>query len=162
SKLAGVRAVAASDGRTAIVRTSWLYGAGGRDFVDVILQRAKAGERLRVVNDQCGRPTWTVSMAHQLEAVVERQPEGILHCADRGMATWYALARKTLQLAGQTVEVEAVGRTHFPGRRRGLRILSLTWRTRRSGWASGRRAGRTRSVGILVAFSCSARMPRKW
>lgn len=115
SKLAGEEAVRAEAGGGGwlIVRTSWLYGAGGGNFVDTVLERGRRGEALRVVDDQRGRPTWTGSLAPALVELVERHAVGspplrTLHLADRGTATWYGLARAALELAGVEAPVEAV------------------------------------------------------
>lgn len=104
SKLAGEEAVREAGGRWLIVRTSWLYGRGGRNFVDLVRERAGSGEELRVVDDQTGRPTWSGSLAPALVELLERGPEGpggeILHLADRGTTTWYGLAREVIEREG--------------------------------------------------------------
>lgn len=100
SKLAGERA-AASASRHLIVRTSWLYGAGGHNFVATILERARAGEALRVVDDQRGSPTWTSDLAATMVALLEaKAPSGVYHACNAGETTWYGLAEAALQLAG--------------------------------------------------------------
>lgn len=135
TKLAGEEAALASGG--VAVRTGWLYGAGGRNFVDAILERAERGESLRVVDDQRGRPTWARNVATGVVELLEgassggaggssgakggssggaggssggkgERLAGVWHLADGGDATWLELAREALRLRGLDVEVEGV------------------------------------------------------
>ncbi|MGH7466957.1 MAG: dTDP-4-dehydrorhamnose reductase [Longimicrobiales bacterium] len=112
-----------------VVRTSWLYGAGGPNFVTTILQRARSGEPLRVVNDQRGCPTWTRDLARTILLLLElRAPAGTYHACNQGEATWYQLACASLQLAGVNVPVtaintEAAGRS---ARRPGYSVLDCS------------------------------------
>ena len=107
SKLAGEQALPEGGGQWAIIRTSWLYGAGGRDFVDVILGSEGRTEPLAIVNDQVGCPTWTGSLAPALVALAEQRATGTFHLCDRGEATWLDLAREVVSLAGIDVEIAA-------------------------------------------------------
>ena len=91
-----------------IVRTGWLYGAGGRNFVRAILDRAERGEDLRVVDDQRGRPTWAQNVAEVVLDLAERGTAGIWHVADGGDATWLEFAREAVRLRGLEVRVEGV------------------------------------------------------
>jgi dTDP-4-dehydrorhamnose reductase len=105
SKLAGERVAAAVEDAL-IVRTGWLYGAYGRNFVDTILERALAGEPIRVVGDQRGRPTWARNLSETLLELVGRQvPAGVWHVADRGDASWAELARTAFRLCGVGIQV---------------------------------------------------------
>jgi dTDP-4-dehydrorhamnose reductase len=105
SKLAGEGAVlAAAD--ALVVRTSWLYGPGGRSFVRTILARARAGAPLRVVDDQRGSPTASPDLAVMILALLEaRAPTGTYHATNRGETTWYGLACAALELAGIQADV---------------------------------------------------------
>ena len=100
SKLAGERAVRRSGARCLIVRTSWLFGPGGRDFVDVVIERSRRGASIRVVHDQTGSPTWTMELAPALLDLASSGREGVFHLAGRGQATWWELACETLRLDG--------------------------------------------------------------
>jgi dTDP-4-dehydrorhamnose reductase len=108
TKLEGEEAVRAAGGPHLIVRTSWVYGAGGRDFVDAVLERARAGGELRVVDDQVGRPTWARTLAGTLLELLRREVRGIWHVADAGAVSRYDMARAVLEEAGVEAEVEPV------------------------------------------------------
>ena len=114
SKLAGEHAVAAAGGRHAVVRSSWLFGAGGENFVAKVLSRAAEGESLRVVTDQVGCPTWTGHLAPALVALAEGGAEGTFHVAGAGAATWHALTVEALRLSGIDGPVEPATTADFP------------------------------------------------
>jgi dTDP-4-dehydrorhamnose reductase len=127
SKLAGEEAARAA-GRWLVVRTSWLYGAGGTNFVETMLHLAAEQRPLRVVHDQVGRPTWTGSLADSLYELVERGAEGIFHVTDGGEPTsWFGFASTIFELCGQRVELEAVPSSAFPtpARRPAYSVLDL-------------------------------------
>jgi dTDP-4-dehydrorhamnose reductase len=102
SKLEGERALreALPDGRWVIVRSAWLYGEGGRNFVDRILEQAEDGRPLTVVDDQVGNPTWTVEVARAIQVIVEKQLAGIYHVVSGGSASWFEVAKEILHLTG--------------------------------------------------------------
>jgi dTDP-4-dehydrorhamnose reductase len=105
SKLAGEEAVRAANARHLIVRTAWLYGRGGRNFVDTIRARALAGGPLAVVDDQHGSPTWTEDLAGALVALMERSATGTFHATNAGDCTWHAFACEICAQVGASVEV---------------------------------------------------------
>lgn len=114
TKLAG-EAVAREAGDYLIVRTSWLYGEGGKNFVSTILSRAVMGEALRVVDDQTGSPTWTGTLARVLAAMIEADaPSGVYHAVNGGETTWYGLAVEALRVAGIEAEISPVSTSEFP------------------------------------------------
>lgn len=114
SKWAGEQAVRAALPRHAIVRTSWLYGQGGPNFVDTILRKARAGEPLRVVDDQRGSPTWTHDLADGLARLMEAQGTGTFHCTNTGDCTWYDLAAHVLSRAGVATTLSRTDTASFP------------------------------------------------
>jgi dTDP-4-dehydrorhamnose reductase len=86
-----------------VVRSSWLFGRGGRNFVEAILMQAERGEReVRVVSDQRGRPTATPDLAEATVALLQTNASGIYHFANRGEASWFEFARAIVDLAGHT------------------------------------------------------------
>jgi dTDP-4-dehydrorhamnose reductase len=102
TKLAGERAARASLANHAyVVRTAWLYGAHGSSFVATMLNRARAGSPVSVVDDQRGQPTWTADVAAQIRAlIVTAAPAGVYHATSAGETTWFGLAREVYALAG--------------------------------------------------------------
>ncbi len=114
SKLEGERRVLAASPEFLAVRTSWVYGEG-RNFVGAVLEQARrrqGGEvpgPLRVVDDQRGRPTYAQDLAEGIRAAVERDASGLLHLANRGIASWWELARAALDESGfAEVEIERI------------------------------------------------------
>jgi dTDP-4-dehydrorhamnose reductase len=118
TKLFGERYVSSLNPRHLIVRTSWLFGPAGRNFVDSILRKARAGETLRVVNDQRGCPTYTYHLACGLASAVEKGLEGVLHMTNTGETTWYDFARAALEMAGVEAAIEPVASASYPTRAR--------------------------------------------
>lgn len=106
SKLAGEKEALLWE-RSFVVRTSWLLGAG-RNFVRAIRARAQAGEVLRVVDDQRGRPTLAVDLADALALLWRSARYGLWHVANAGPTTWFDLAMWTLWRAGFEAEIEPV------------------------------------------------------
>lgn len=104
SKLAGEEAVAARMEDYLILRTAWLYGLGGKNFLKTMLRLATADPRriIKVVNDQFGSLTWTMTLARQIEQVLDCGLTGIAHATAEGHSTWYAGARYFLE----TMQVE--------------------------------------------------------
>jgi dTDP-4-dehydrorhamnose reductase len=93
TKLAGELAVAnLLAGSSSVVRTSWVYSAGHRNFLTTMLQRMSAGTAVRVVSDQIGVPTAASSLARVLWTFAERRVSGIYHWCDSGVASWYDFA----------------------------------------------------------------------
>ncbi|MFI6761228.1 dTDP-4-dehydrorhamnose reductase [Micromonospora sp. NPDC050417] len=88
-----------------VVRTAWLYGTHGRNFVNTMLRLAAEREHLDVVDDQLGQPTWSYALAQRLVALGDaalagRAPAGIYHGTASGQTTWYGLARAVFALRG--------------------------------------------------------------
>ncbi|MBZ0188406.1 MAG: dTDP-4-dehydrorhamnose reductase [Candidatus Obscuribacterales bacterium] len=94
SKLAGEKAIQRHLSKFYIVRTSWLYGPNGRNFVDTIYDKAIKGEALRVVADQKGSPTCTLSLAETIADLLETERWGVYHATDDGVTNWYEFARE--------------------------------------------------------------------
>ena len=100
SKLAGEHAIAAAGGRSAIVRSAWLFGPHGRNFVDTMRRLGAEREEIAVVDDQVGCPTYTGHLAPALVEIAERGLTGILHVAGGGRCSWFDLAAATFAETG--------------------------------------------------------------
>lgn len=120
TKLAGERFMQASACRWTIVRTSWLYGKNGKNFVYTVLSRLGQQGRMCVVNDQCGSPTYAADLAQAL-LDLQDAPCGLYHFANAGAATWFDFAREILRLAGKHA-VLSNARDSGAGREGALRI----------------------------------------
>lgn len=108
TKLAGEReALARHPKGTRIARTAWLYGAGGRNFVDTMLALSAERDEVRVVDDQVGCPTWTVDLAPALVALTE-MPPGVFHTAGGGAVSWAGFARAVFEDAGRDCRVTPI------------------------------------------------------
>lgn len=92
SKLAGELAVQEHCPTAAIIRTSWLYSIYRGNFVKTMLRLAAERDSLGVVVEQVGSPTWTRTLADTIWAFIAQKPQGIFHCSDQGVASWYDFA----------------------------------------------------------------------
>lgn len=113
SKLLGERAALAAPGAL-VVRTSWLFGPGGRNFVATIVGAARSGRPLRVVDDQVGAPTYAPFLAAVLLDLIERGAEGIVHYRNREPVSWYEFAREILALFELESELRPVSTGELP------------------------------------------------
>ncbi|CAO1652924.1 dTDP-4-dehydrorhamnose reductase [Salinibacterium sp. NG22] len=115
-------------GRTAIVRTAWLYGKNGSSFPRTMLKLAADRDTLEVVNDQHGQPTWTGDLAAQLVTLVDAgTPAGIFHGTNSGRASWFDLAQAVFVCAGLDPDrVKPTDSSAFtrPAPRPGFSVLS--------------------------------------
>ena len=115
SKLAGELAVEnAAPSSHAIVRTAWVFGPHGKNFVDTMLRVGPERGEVTVVDDQLGCPTYTGHLAAALIAVAEARLHGVLHVAGGGRCTWWDLARETFARAGLEVTVHRCSSDEFP------------------------------------------------
>jgi len=128
SKLAGERAVARAGGRWMIVRSSWLFGAHGPNFVATMLRLAGEREEIAVVEDQVGCPTYTGHLAAALVELAESSAEGIHHVAGAGAASWNALAREIFVQAGLGTRVlpSSTAEQNRPAPRPAYSVLGVT------------------------------------
>jgi dTDP-4-dehydrorhamnose reductase len=97
SKLGGESELRSED---TLVRTSWLFGPTGRNFVKTIFERATSHEPLRVVDDQQGCPTFTDDLAGMVRRLAVERRAGVFHVTNQGVTTWFRLAREVVELAG--------------------------------------------------------------
>ena len=114
SKLEGERRALEYD-RALVVRTSWLFGPGGSNFVATVVGLIEAGKvPLRVVDDQVGCPTYTPFLAKALLDLLETGTTGVLHYRNREPVSWYAFATEIARQLGGGVEVQPVTTAEFP------------------------------------------------
>lgn len=96
-------------GKYYILRTAWLYGLGGKNFVKTMLKLSETHDTLSVVSDQHGSPTCTTTLCDIIEAVMEKEPEyGVYHSTNEGYTTWYEFTKKIMELAGRATKVNPV------------------------------------------------------
>lgn len=88
-----------------IVRTQWLYGMHGRNFVETMLRLAGERDELAVVDDQIGSPTWTVDLAFAVKNLIDRGCRGTYHAVNSGTCSWNQFAREIFAAAGKNVTV---------------------------------------------------------
>jgi dTDP-4-dehydrorhamnose reductase len=100
SKLRGEQLVQGLVARHCIVRTSWLYGPQGKNFVATILKLAREREELRVVSDQRGSPTFTRHLARKLEQLARAKACGIYHVTGAGHCSWFEFAQAIVKAGG--------------------------------------------------------------
>ncbi len=96
-----------------IVRTAWLYGIGGRNFIEAILARAAKGQPLRVVADQNGSPTYAGDLAVAIEQLMRVDAAGLFHFTNANATTWHGLAIKAIEIAGYDVPVSPTTTAEF-------------------------------------------------
>jgi len=88
-----------------LVRTQWLYGLHGKNFVETMLKLGQEKSELTVVDDQIGSPTWTMDLARGILALVDKDCRGTYHCANSGHTSWNGFAKAIFDEAGLPVQV---------------------------------------------------------
>ncbi len=117
SKLAGELAVQRHCQNYYIVRTSWLYGPYGRNFVDTIYKLGEERDQIKVVADQVGSPTSTATLSEIIADLIVTKSYGIYHATDDGVTSWFDFAReivKDLETKGKKVEVVPIETKDMP------------------------------------------------
>ena len=109
-----------------IVRTSWLFGEGGRCFPDTILKLAANRSEIDVVDDQRGSPTYAADLAHAIAQLCSRDASGIVHATNRGDCSWFEFAREIVSRAGLTTIIKPTTSDKFvrPAERPKYSVLS--------------------------------------
>jgi len=98
-----------------ILRTAWLYGLKGKNFVKTMLRLSGEKDSLNVVNDQHGSPTSTTTLCEIIEKIMEKEPEyGIYHSTNEGFTTWYEFTKKIFEIAKISIPVNPVTSDQFP------------------------------------------------
>jgi dTDP-4-dehydrorhamnose reductase len=115
SKLAGEELVQRCCPDHLVLRTSWLFGRNGKNFIRTIVTAARTGRALRVVRDQRGSPTYTHDLALQTARMVEASCRGVYHATNSGSCSWYELAVRAVDWAGiKDVSITPVSTPEFP------------------------------------------------
>ena len=92
-----------------ILRTAWLYGIGGKNFVKTMLKLSKDRDEITVVNDQHGSPTSTTTLCEIIEQIMEKEPEyGIYHSTNEGFTTWYEFTKKIFEYSNIKTKVKPI------------------------------------------------------
>jgi dTDP-4-dehydrorhamnose reductase len=109
-----------------ILRTSWVFGVGGKCFPDTILKLAETTRELDVVNDQRGNPTYTVDLARMIVQLCRKSVRGIVHATNRGDCTWFEFASEIVSKAKMKTTVRPTSSEKFvrPARRPPYSVLS--------------------------------------
>ncbi len=108
TKLAGERQVLAASPLHTVVRTAWLYGLHGRNFVETMLRLGGERDTVQVVVDQTGCPTWSGHLAPALLGLIEREVRGLVHLAGGGSVSWNGFAREIFRQAEVECEVQEI------------------------------------------------------
>jgi dTDP-4-dehydrorhamnose reductase len=134
-KLIGEQAIIRNMKDFCIIRTQWLFGSNGPNFVDTILKLAKERGSIDVVNDQFGSPTYSKDLSKAIRLLIENDSRGIFHVCNRGKASWFDLAKKAIELSLVSATVNPVSTDKFPrpARRPAKSILSTKKFTQTTG-----------------------------
>lgn len=114
TKAAGEDFVRAIVEKHFIVRTSWVFGANGGNFVKTMLRLAESRHEISVVNDQLGAPTYTRDLAPLLCDMAESKRYGTYHAANAGVCSWYGFACEIFRLTGADVKVVPISSSEYP------------------------------------------------
>lgn len=114
SKLAGEYAVQTMHNRFFIVRTSWVFGKYGNNFVKTMLKMGIERDSLKVVSDQLGSPTYTYDLAHFLLELVQTENYGIYHASNTGICSWHEFAQAIFEERGIKTQVDPCTTDEFP------------------------------------------------
>lgn len=114
TKMLGEKEVMTQINSYFIVRTSWVIGATGKNFVKTMLTLGKTRDEISVVNDQYGSPTFTKDLARLLAQMVVTNKYGIYHACNQGCCTWYELAKKVFELREIPIHLKAITSDDYP------------------------------------------------
>lgn len=115
SKLKGEESLKNHTNKYYILRTSWLYGHKGKNFVETMIRLAKEKTELRVVDDQIGCPTWTVALAKVIKGFIETEkPYGIYNVCGSGQTSWYKFTCKIMELTQSKVKITPITSSEYP------------------------------------------------
>jgi dTDP-4-dehydrorhamnose reductase len=137
SKLRGEQYVQECVEDSLIVRTQWLYGPFGRNFVNSILRQAREEKSIPIVDDQTGSPTYTVDLAEAMSGLIRFDARGIFHAANSDFCTWYTFGQTILKLWGiNRVKILPISSKELgrPAARPSYSVLNCQKLKRETGW----------------------------
>jgi len=115
SKLKGELALQEYNPMHYIVRTSWLYGHNGKNFVETMINLAGQRPELKVINDQIGCPTWTVALSNAiLNLIQEDKPYGIYHACGSGFTSWHGFASRIMDMMKINIKISPISTEEYP------------------------------------------------
>lgn len=115
SKALGEKMILDIEPRYYLIRTSWLFGKSGKNFVETMLKLALENKNIKVVNDQFGSPTYAKDLAREARRLVEsKNPYGIYHITNSGFCNWHEFAAKIFEFSGLKPDVRPVKSEEFP------------------------------------------------
>lgn len=131
SKSAGEQLTVLANPHPIVLRISSVFGKAGAsgkggNFIEAILKKARAGENLKVVNDQTMSPTYTKDAAQLILGLLQQGASGLFHGSNTGVCTWHDFAQEAVRLCGLGVEVEAISSAAFPSAVRRPAFSALT------------------------------------
>ena len=126
SKYAGEQLTQSLSTKFFIVRTAWVYGEYGPNFVKTMLRLAKERDELGVVSDQIGSPTYTVDLAEFIIELVQTEKYGVYHCTNGGSCSWYEFAKAIFEESGIEIKLNPLttDQYHTPAKRPTYSVLS--------------------------------------
>lgn len=129
SKLLGEKMISDVSPRYYLIRTAWLFGKSGKNFIETMLRLAAEGKDLKVVNDQIGSPTYAKDLAKKVRELIEsKRPYGIYHITNSGVCSWYDFAKEIFDIAGLKPVINPVKSEEFrtPAKRPNFSVLLNT------------------------------------
>lgn len=114
SKYIGEQLTQSLSSKYFIVRTSWVYGEYGSNFVKTMLKLAETRNELGVVHDQIGSPTYTVDLAEFIIKLINTDKFGIYHCTNSGSCSWYEFAKAIFEESGKNIKINALTTDQYP------------------------------------------------
>jgi dTDP-4-dehydrorhamnose reductase len=114
SKALGEKMILDIEPRYYLIRTSWLFGKSGKNFIETMLKLAADGEKIKVVNDQFGSPTYAKDLAREVRKLIEsKNPYGIYHITNSGFCNWYEFAVKIFEFSELKPDIRPVNSEEF-------------------------------------------------
>ena len=113
TKLEGEKFILENTKKYFIIRTAWLYGIHGKNFVQTMLNLSKKNKELKVVNDQIGSPTYSYDLAKAISELLNSDKYGIYHLTNKGEVSWYDFAKKIFELKNIDIKINPVSTEEF-------------------------------------------------